>query len=110
MFIDEEGHFHALFHAWAPIEVGAHAFSRDGLHWQLSRTRAYGTVVSTTDGGSVRYGRRERPHLVLDERSRPTHLLSAVGGDPDFKGTLPADFSFTHVQAVRGGTVDMQFA
>ena len=45
----------------------------------------------------LQYGRRERPHLLLDERRRPTHLLSAV----QYGAALPADFSFTHVQAVR---------
>jgi len=35
MFQDELGHFHAIFHAWAVTNVGAHAFSRDGLHWTL---------------------------------------------------------------------------
>ena len=104
MWRDVSGHFHALFHAWAPIDVGAHAFSRDGLHWALSPTRAYGTIVQTTNGGAVQYSRRERPHLVLDASRSPTHLLSAVGGAPAGTTdvwTLPRDFSFTHVQALR---------
>ena len=97
MFRDAAGRFHALFHSWADVMVGAHAFSRDGLHWQLSPERAYGTIVETAGGGSVQYGRRERPHLLLDASMRPTHLLSAVQYGPG----MPADFSFTHVQAVR---------
>jgi hypothetical protein len=104
MWRDVSGHFHALFHAWAPVDVGAHAFSRDGLHWTLSPTRAYGTIVQTASGGAVQYSRRERPHLVLDASRRPTHLLSAVGGAPadtTETWTLPRDFSFTHVQALR---------
>ena len=104
MYRGELGHFHALFHIWSDDgNVGAHAFSRDGLHWQLSQTRPYSVVVNTTstdggngDGEAVVYGRRERPHLVLDGQRRPTHLLTAVQYGP-----LPGDFSHTHVQAVR---------
>ena len=96
MWIDEREHFHALFHAWAEVEVGAHAFSRDGLHWRLSDVRAFSTIVATTDGGSVRYGRRERPHLLLDELRRPTHLLTAV----EYGVLGPSDFSHVHVQAL----------
>eukprot|EP00966_Prymnesium_polylepis_P166149 3840553-Prymnesium_polylepis.2 len=97
MYRDELGHFHALFHIWDETEVGAHAFSRDGLHWQLSSTRAYSTSIETTDGSAIKYGRRERPHLLLDGKRKPTHLLSAVQYGP-----LPSDFSFTHVQAING--------
>jgi hypothetical protein len=86
----------ALFHSWAPVEVGAHTFSRDGLHWTLSTTRAFGTIVQTTDGHSVQYGRRERPHLLLDERQRPTHLLTAV----EYGALGTSDFSHVHVQAI----------
>ena len=90
---------------YLPFEpIAAHAFSRDGLHWTLSPTRAYGTIVQTTSGGAVQYSRRERPHLVLDASRSPTHLLSAVGGAPAGTTdvwTLPRDFSFTHVQALR---------
>ena len=90
-------------HIWAKVAVGAHAYSRDGLHWTLSPTRAYGTVIHATDGSAVTYSRRERPHLLLDAQRRPTHLLSAVGGKtvPIHDDPLPGDFSFTHVQAVR---------
>ena len=98
-WVDEAGHFHALFHIWAHAEVGAHAFSRDGLRWTLAETRAYSTVIETAGGGNVTYGRRERPHLVLDEQRKPTHLLSAVQYGPG----MPADFSFTHVQPIARG-------
>lgn len=97
MYRDEVGHFHALFHIWDPTEgkVGAHAFSRDGLYWQLSPLRAYTTRVNATDGSAIVYGRRERPHLILDRNRRPTHLISAVQYGP-----LPRDFSHTHIQAI----------
>merc|ERR1712023_455089 len=93
MFMNGAGYFHALFHTWDQTNVGGHAFSRDGISWTLSNTTAYTNHVETIGGNEIVYGRRERPHVVLDDEGNPTHLITGVTYPP-------ADFSFTHVQGI----------
>lgn len=83
--------------------VGRHAFSSDGLHWDLSEEITYNTTVMYVDGTNTTYHRRERPHLLLDDQRRPTHLFNGVTDDADQPGYsgFHADHSFTIVQAIR---------
>lgn len=106
MFRDQSGHFHALFHAFSK-DVGGHAFSRDGLHWTRATTPAYVvgfmTTYTDTHGEEVAMrsvpGRRERPHLLLDEDMSPTHLITGITGGLLYPST--ADLSATLVQAIK---------
>eukprot|EP00656_Telonema_subtile_P013704 TRINITY_DN16965_c0_g1_i3.p1 TRINITY_DN16965_c0_g1~~TRINITY_DN16965_c0_g1_i3.p1 ORF type:complete len:560 (+),score=93.21 TRINITY_DN16965_c0_g1_i3:139-1818(+) len=94
MYQHDDGSFHALFHNWvfSSAPVGVHAFSLDGIAWNMSAGIAYTTTV---EGGQT-FKRRERPHLILSARGHPEHL---------YTGVMPAaspqhDYSYTHHQAV----------
>lgn len=85
MWRDGRGNFHGLFHSWKDPDVGAHAFSRDGLVWVSSNTTAYTLTEETRNSsegqevaGSVTFARRERPKLLLDSDGNPTQLITAV--------------------------------
>jgi hypothetical protein len=108
MWIDGRGFFHGLFHSWKDPDVGAHAFSRDGLTWVSSNTTAYTLTEATaeegeqgTAAGSVTFARRERPKLILDSEGNPTHLITAVTPKPGVgeRGSQQ-DWSYTLVQGV----------
>jgi len=99
--------FHALFHDHK--SYGGHAFSRDGATWTFSDTAPFGNVVNFTDGTSIELQRRERPHVILNERGFMTHLLSAVQPPPTAAKHPPTatkmefqnDFTFTMIQPVQ---------
>ena len=82
---DKRGNWHALFHAESPSGApwgrsGGHGCSKDGIHWTYTGT-AFTTTANFTDGSSVVFSRRERPHLVFSDSSTPhtpTHLTSGV--------------------------------
>jgi hypothetical protein len=77
---DKRGRYHALMHGGPQpppagfVDVGYHAFSVDGQEWAFSEKPAFQSAVKTTDGRSIRFRRRERPHLLLDSQRQPTHL------------------------------------
>ena len=108
MFRDKSGHFHALFHAFSR-DVGGHVYSRDGIHWTLASTAAYEIgfiTTATSDTGEVQVkravmGRRERPHLLMDESMNPTHLITGLTGGLLYPSN--ADLSGTFVQAIKSG-------
>eukprot|EP00947_MAST-08B_sp_MAST-8B-sp1_P004928 g4928.t1 len=92
VWVDGDGHFHALFHQY-PHAAGPHAFSLDGRVWHWAPAKqdgvavgapgttpgtcagsptgnvscAYGPMVELGGdaGGVVTLGSRERPHLVF---------------------------------------------
>ena len=57
---------------------GGHSFSRDGLRWTFAGS-AYGFDVAFTDGSKSRYGRRERPQVLVVD-GEPTVLYNGVLG------------------------------
>ena len=59
---------------------------------------AFNLSVLYEDGTSTTFVQRERPHVVLDERGDPSHLVSAVTFS--LAPTLP---TCTIVQPIAGG-------
>ena len=92
---DDASKLHAIFHhmygfdsatQWWLDALGGHAFSDDrGKTWTYTGV-AYGNATSTTrgnvvdwaGGGSFRFTRRERPHLIFDADGRVSHLTTAA--------------------------------
>ncbi|NOU92730.1 glycosyl hydrolase family 43 [Paenibacillus sp. LMG 31456] len=66
--------------------AGIHAFSKDGLEWQLSSLpKAYSREVVWDDGSTTRMGNFERPFLLFQD-GKPTHLFAATAdGSGGFK-------------------------
>lgn len=92
--------FHALYHAkdvCGPGEpCGAHAFSVDSHDWISSATPVYNGTVKLSDGGMLRFERRERPQLLLGSHGEPQWLFNG--------GVLPgAELSHTFAQAFHLG-------
>ena len=105
---DKRGNFHALFHKFTDEHpfCGGHAYSRDGFTWVLHDTPAYSTIITTSDGVNHTFNRRERPHLLLDPKTKdPTWLFTSLtnwgvtnrDGDTGVGGT---DKAFTFAQAI----------
>ena len=98
------GHtFHALFHDH--VSFGGHAFSADGVVWTYASVPPYGNSVAFTDGLNVSLQRRERPHLVFDDRGYITHLATSAQPPPTTgkappSGSFNNDHSFTSIQPV----------
>jgi hypothetical protein len=102
---DARGGYHALFHAFnltgaaAGGDYGGHAFSADGLTWTWGGL-SFNNSVAFTDGTSVAFLGRQRPHFVFEDGSAsPLGLTNGV----IYKDatTAGADASFTLVQPVR---------
>ena len=119
LYVDVDGTYHAVFHhmygfntetEWWLDAVGGHAFSRNGLDWtysgvawgNVSSTRQ-GNVVHFTDGGSFRYTRRERPHVVFNHEGEMSHLITAAqygfGKNPGTSGDN-GDACYTLLQPI----------
>jgi hypothetical protein len=61
---------------------GIHAWSRDGVTWQMSDPpKAYSKTVRWSDGSVTTQGQFERPQLLI-ENGQPTHLFVATGDGP----------------------------
>lgn len=76
IFNDMTGHFTGEDHA------GAHAFSPDGLKWELApQPKAYSRSILWEDGNRTTQGSFERPQLLI-ENGRPTHLFAATADGP----------------------------
>ena len=69
---DHRGNFHCIFHKFTDEHpsCGGHAFSRDGFSWTLTNDWAYNTTIFLSDGNSVNFNRRERPHLLFEKAVR----------------------------------------
>lgn len=97
---DHRGNWHVLFHAESPsgkpwMRSGGHACSIDGRRWTYTGT-AFNTTVHWTDGTSTVLKRRERPHVIMADATRPhtpTHLSSGVEWGPN-------DQCFTLIQPI----------
>lgn len=81
---DARGHFHVLFHhgdARTREDLGGHAFSADGLAWDVSPSNAYPNNYTTADGVARTFKRPQRPQLLLDDDGLPRLLVLGVAGD-----------------------------
>ena len=75
--------FHLLIHGmcYAPFNA-LHAYSVDGVAWQLSPTAPYSYAANFSDAQPALFWRVERPQLVLDPASgQPLALLNGVCAD-----------------------------
>lgn len=66
---------------------GIHAYSQDGLNWQIAeQPKAYSRLVNWDDGSTKLMGNFERPFLLFHQ-GKPTHLFAATAdGEGDFSG------------------------
>jgi hypothetical protein len=70
-------------------QAGIHAFSRDGVDWEVQNPRkAYSRLVTWNDGTTSQRTKLERPQLLLED-GKPTHLFAATL-ETDLKG-IPTD-------------------
>jgi hypothetical protein len=93
----------AIFHDHSTF--GGHAFSRDGISWTYSNTVPFTNEVDYTDGDKVMLQRRERPHLIFDDKGFITHLTNGVQPPPSSQRSPPSkdfqnDYTYTLVQPV----------
>ena len=66
---------------YAPFNA-LHAYSLDGVAWELSPTAPYSYAVNYSDAAPELYWRVERPQLLLDPAgSQPLALLNGVCAD-----------------------------
>lgn len=67
---------------------GIHAYSSDGLRWQLAdNPKAYSREILWDDGTTSRMGNLERPFLLFQD-GIPTHLFAATAdGQGEFSGS-----------------------
>ncbi len=62
--------------------AGIHAYSTDGVDWDLSGdVKAYSRRVVWDDGNVTVQGCLERPQLLIED-GHPTHLFAATGDGP----------------------------
>ena len=114
LFVGKNGTIHMLLHKYtngaAPGWPGLHAFSRDGVDWQVSETvdgkGAYSFVVEWAAGGATKFARRERPELTVDPATgTPLYLNTGcqlqANTTADGKGCKTCQYSFVVLQKVR---------
>lgn len=91
LWFDVNGNFHVLYHVYClePYELhnecnSGHAFSPNGWDWTFSSCEPYSGLVNFTDGTSIRFSTRERPHLVFADQARhvPMGVYTAVSNQP----------------------------
>ena len=96
LYRDSRGGWHALLHrvggnggfacdenTGVGCDVGAHAFSSNGLEWTYSKEVAYTTTVKWSDGETEILNRRERPILVFDENGVPIMMTNGAQGSKE---------------------------
>eukprot|EP01046_Picozoa_sp_COSAG06_P035349 COSAG06_NODE_3791_length_4900_cov_78.444074_5_plen_130_part_00 len=115
MFIGRNGTIHLLMHKYTPGSAapgwpGLHAFSRDGVEWQVSPQvdgkGAYSFLVPWEEGGSTLFARRERPELTVDpDTGTPLWLNTGCQLRPNSTqggaGCKTCQYSFVVLQKVR---------
>ena len=104
LWIDKTtGAIHAILHDEQGPQrctaVGRHAFSTDGINWTYAAENAYNSTVKFDHGNGtesvVSFYRRERPHMIIDENGRPTHLSNGA------QESTETDRSFTLIVPLR---------
>ena len=57
--------------------VGAYAWSKDGINWKLNGNNgyAYNQTIYFTDGTNIVCGSREEPKLLI-QKNKPTYLAN----------------------------------
>ena len=87
LWIDQRGHWHALYHAanhsqatyCGSSRVSAHVFSSDGKSWHsFLEIEPYKPRVIWAGVGVQEYATMERPYPYFDSNGRMTHLAVAA--------------------------------
>ena len=103
LWVDETGHFHALFHMLFPAHpysAGGHAFSKNGLNWTWTG-EAYDGNVTYTDGSHAAVANGDRPHLLFDKNGKtPVALTTAAGTGWGAPG-MDTDQTYTLLRPLR---------
>ena len=61
------------------MQSGAHMYSVDGVHWRTSPYALYNNSISWANGSDVVLNYRERPEVVVDEKTkRPMYLVTGA--------------------------------
>jgi len=123
MWIDRNGHYHILSHngprgkSGLDGDCGRHLFSVSGLPgtWRLSYQVskfggcAYPRRVPWQGAKDRTFYRRERPHLIFNQKGQPVALSTAVIDDPSGPNKndpeSQRDASFALIQAIRGSSL-----
>ena len=69
---------HMVFHYYRGLDTGCHAFSWDGVVWQVSDAPVYNTTLRFGNGTTHTYQYRERPEILFDDQGAPEFLLTGV--------------------------------
>lgn len=81
LYITPNGDFHCLFHrspfSDPDIAIG-HSYSLDGLTWYSSLLPAANSSIVYEGLGVVIHGKRERPHVYLNDAGDISHFVSGV--------------------------------
>lgn len=112
MYLGRRMTWHVIYRVQAPRAsetdcnpegtVSAHAFSTDGLYWQLSRSQPYKPEIALTNHTSITAVDRISPKFVHDEHGHMTHLVTGVRVAPTCAGNdgLDEDGVFTLIQPI----------
>ena len=80
---------------------GAHAVSKDGIHWELEKgVLYYDREILWDDGVVRRMGNLERP-FILFEDGRPTHVYFATSDGDDVSGFMGCENTWNMVIPIR---------
>jgi len=102
MWIDKRGNFHYLMHYIPDAKlVARHAFAKSYFGpWLIHESSIpYTTTVQFTDGGETTWEKRERPHIVFNEKRDPAWLVTGAvlpGASGGYHGG-----SFTLIQQIK---------
>ena len=98
LFIDRRGGFHILAHVYTtqPYPEGGnpisgHAFSTDGVTWNLSDTQPYSDLVTTPGKTAEHFATIERPKLLWDAADPYTPVALTNGGSPYWDASNASD-------------------
>uniref|UniRef100_A0A0G4I0M9 EGF-like domain-containing protein n=1 Tax=Chromera velia CCMP2878 TaxID=1169474 RepID=A0A0G4I0M9_9ALVE len=103
VWIDRRGVFHCIVHVNRIETTGLVYYSLDGLTWIPSGGggHAYEHVVQYTDGSSVAFGCRERPHIVQNREGDIIALTTGSSPVTCHSTEEPvSDYSYTLLQVV----------
>jgi len=102
VWVDKKGVYHNIVHVGREDTVGRHYYSADGIDWTASEGDAYTNKVHFTDGTTIAYGCRERPHIVQDRHGTVVALTNGAAEQTCHSDEPPViDYSYTLLQPVK---------
>ena len=103
MWVDRRGVFHAIVHVDREDTHGLVYYSVDGKKWAPSAGggNAYEHIMEYTDGSTIAFGCRERPHIVQDRDGDIIGLTNGASPVTCHSTQAPVrDLSYTLLQVV----------